>query len=514
MLLSATMKSPSIALALVSALAASGCVLEATGPDPDPDTASTPRDSQLDRGRNVWFNNTYGGEKFFAFLKVHPDPQKRIDIGFDKVAKTPRAQRFDVWGVINDPDCTANPAGGYDICPDPASSGVIGVRKTTLPDGSVMYGTSCASCHAGFDPLNPPDDPNEPDWDNIHATIGNQYLQIGKIFAANLAATDPRGFIFAAWPPGSVDTTLLFDDGIMNPGVITHFWAHKHRPTFEVGRSEPQLRNGQGGEDDLGGDIAAMRVYTNIGVCFQECVAPAVQQGRPISIDECRQRCPEFPPQQDLDDLSAFLASFEAPQYPGVPNKVVQAAGAAIFDRECAMCHAREGDLAKTITNDEINPLVVEGDNATNACRVLSTNWEQGKLWAEFSSQAYKDNIAAGNRGYRTMPLAGIWATAPFLHNQSIGTRPPADATPSERAAAFRSSMWELLSADRDPVVHTIPIPLGPFPAGTPTRLVFSSPDASGVAKCMDFVENRGHYYGSDLNVLEKAALIFWLQYQ
>jgi mono/diheme cytochrome c family protein len=510
------MRSQALVLSVLAPLA--GCAVDTFGPGggpPDPADEVGDLANHLESGRDVWFENTYGGEKFFAFLKQHPDPQKRIDIGFLNVATTPRANRFELWGVINDPDCTANPDGGMDLCDDPTSSGVIGIKKTVLPDGRILFGTTCASCHAGFDPLDPPDDPAEPEWDNIHATIGNQYLQIGRIFAANLPASDPRTLIFAAWPPGAVDTTLLFDDGIMNPGVITHFWAHKHRPAFEVGREDPQLRNGQGGEDDLGGDIAAMRVYTNIGVCFQECVAPAVVTGTPISIDACRASCPDFPPQEDLDDLGAFLASFEAPQYPGYAIKHLHDYGRSVFDASCAGCHARTGDLAKTITNDEINPLAVVGDQATNACRVLTTNWEEGKLWAEFSSDVYKDRVAAGDRGYRTMPLAGIWATAPFLHNQSVGTRPPADASVHERAAAYRSSMWELLSADREEVIHRIPVAVGPFPAGTPTRFVFSTPDpATGQARCMDFVENRGHTYGADLSIVQKTALIYWLQYQ
>src|SRR5678810_1424449 len=61
---------------------------------------------------------------------------------------------------------------------------------------------------------------------------------------------------------GSVDTTLLFNDGIMNPGVVTHFWEWPHRPTFDIGTGTMQLRNGQGGEDDVGPALAAIRVYT------------------------------------------------------------------------------------------------------------------------------------------------------------------------------------------------------------------------------------------------------------
>jgi hypothetical protein len=468
----------------------------------------------IEHGRAVWFETTYGGEKFFAFLKNHPDPARRIDIGFHNVAETPRDVRFDVWGVINDPDCVANPDGGLDLCDDPESSGIIGIRKKTLPNGAIMFGAACAACHAGFDPVHPPADPNDPGWDNIHATIGNSYIQFGDIFGANLAAGDPRAILFAAWPPGSVDTTLLFSDNIMNPGVVTHFWAHQHRPRFEVGLDEPKLRNGQGGEDDVGGDLAAIRVYTNIGVCFAECTAPAVATGQPIDVAACRQRCPDFPPQEDLDDMGEFLASHEAPQLPGPFLPGLYQLGRRTFDNNCASCHDRSGELRFAVTNDEVNPLAADPANATNACRSLTSNWEAGKLWAQFSSQVYKDRVTSGDRGYRTMPLAGIWATSPLLHNQSIGETAPADAHPWERVEYFWDAMWELLSDDRTPEVLTLPVPVGPFPAGTPLQYVFSRDPATGQVLCTDVVENRGHYFGADLRVWEKVALIHWLQYQ
>ncbi len=471
--------------------------------------------SALAHGRDVWFKNTYGGQKFFALLKNHPDPTRQIEIGFRNVIETPRALRFQTWGVINDPDCVANPAGGADLCPDPEATGVVGMRKFPGPNGAVMYGSSCASCHAGFDPLHPPADPNEPTWQNIHPTIGNQYTKFGKIFAANLPAIDPRRILFASWPDGAVDTQLLFSDNIHNPGVVTAFWEWQHRPTFDVGMDEEKLRNGQGGEDDVGADLAAVRVYTNIGVCFAECTAPALATGQPIDIAACKQSCADFPPEQDLADLGTFLGSFHAPKYPGSPaNHARFSRGKHVFKTTCAGCHETTGGKKAVLTNDEVNPMVDDPANATNACRAKSTMWERGQLWAEFSSETYKQRVEAGDRGYRTMPLGGIWATAPFTHNQSIGTWAPATATPAERADVFRASMQELLTANRTPKIHRIPVALGPFPAGTPTTLVFSRDPATGAVLCDDIVENHGHTYGADLDAADKDALIYWLQYQ
>jgi mono/diheme cytochrome c family protein len=470
--------------------------------------------SALEHGRNIWFNNTYGGEKFFTFLANHPDPAKRITIGFKNVVETPRAVRFDTWGVINDPDCVANPAGGADLCPDPTATGVVGMRKFPGPGGTTMYGSSCAGCHAGFDPLHPPANPNAPTWANIHATIGNQYAKFGKMFAANLAPTDPRGLVFASWADGTVDTQLLFSDNIHNPGVVTAFWEWPNRPLFEVGREEPQLRNGQGGEDDLGPDIAALRVYTNIGVCFQQCTAPAVALNKPIDLAACRASCPELPPEADLADLGAYLGSFRAPQFPGKPNAFLGATGEHVFNQNCRGCHDTRGGKKSVLSNDEVNALVADPANTTNSCRAKSTMWERNRLWAEFSSEEYKLRVEAGNRGYRTMPLGGIWSTAPFTHNQGIGYYAPPTASPIERALYFWASMDELLKPAREPKINRIPVALGPFPAGTPTTLVFSRDPSTGAVLCDDVVENHGHHYGSQLDAFSKVALIYWLQYQ
>lgn len=508
-----------VLVGIVVASSLAGCASDEDGRTRDGVEVGTESQavSARERGRRIWFENTYGGEKFFSgVLPYHPDPLKRLRVGFDAVVNTPRAQRFDVWGVINDPDCVANPAGGRDLCDDPESSGVIGIRyKGVFVDGTDMYGAACAACHAGFDPTRPPEDPNDPDWNNIHATIGNQYLDFGAVFGANLGPADVRAFMFAAWPRGAVDTTLLFSDNIMNPGVVTAFWEHETRPRFDVGLDEPTLRNGQGGEDDVG-DLAAVRVYTNIGVCFQECTLPAMATGSPIDVDACRQACPDYPPQQDLDDMTVFLASHRAPQYDGGPKDgAMYARGKQVFEATCAGCHDDDGQRRHALTSDEVIALTADPANTTNACRALTSNWEAGKLWAEFSSDVYKDRVAAGERGYRVMPVAGAWATTPLLHNQSIGDWAPADATPDERVQYFEAAMWELLSPARAPKVNVLPVTIpGVALEGTPLTYIFSRDPATGAVLCTDVVENRGHHYGAGLPDADKAALIHWLRYQ
>jgi hypothetical protein len=486
------------------------------GLDPGQETsrleaAAGDRDA-IQRGRDIWFKNTYGAERFFSLLPGEPF---RLPQAFEQLVNTPRAQRFAEWGVLNDPDCRVNPAGGMDICPDPEASGVVGIRVFRHDDGTRGFAIACASCHAGFDPLKPPRNPAEPTWANIHPTIGNQYAKFRKMFSDALPAADPRRLLFASWPDGAVDTTALFPDYINNPGVVTAFWNHPSRPTFDVDMDEHKMRNGQGGEDDVGGDLAALRVFTNIGACFVECVVGPMQAKQPIDIDTCYQTCPDMPPQNDLDDIVTFLASIKAPLYPQRPTNLVQyATGAVVFRHECASCHSDGGPGRPVLSNDEVNPLADDPVNATNACRALSTNWERGHLWAQFSSELYKDRVEAGDRGYRTMPLTGIWATSPFTHNQSIGSWAPATATPAQRAEVFRTSMLELLRSNRPPLVYRLPVAVGPFPAGTPLHQVFSRDPVTGQVLCEDYVENKGHTYGANLPSWQKEALIYWLRFQ
>ena len=69
----------------LGALIAGGCVA-----DDETVGEASHELSAMDHGRDIWFNNTYGGEKFFTFLANHPDPAKRITIGFKNVVETPR----------------------------------------------------------------------------------------------------------------------------------------------------------------------------------------------------------------------------------------------------------------------------------------------------------------------------------------------------------------------------------------------------------------------------------------
>jgi len=105
----------------------------------------------------------------------------------------------------------------------------------------------------------------------------------------------------------------------------------------------------------------------------------------------------------------------------------------------------------------------------TNLCAALASNALEGHVWDNFSSQSYKRRAAVGvvgikdpftgelrayvmpggGRGYQRAPsLVSIWASAPYLHNNSVGTF-TGDPSVEGRMRAFADGMEKLLWPER-----------------------------------------------------------------
>ncbi|HEU4611572.1 MAG TPA: hypothetical protein VFS15_05825, partial [Kofleriaceae bacterium] len=114
-----------ITLALVA-----GCADE-----PSTDTTSNQALTAAQQaGRETWLKATFGGEKFFSVLAPNV---LHLHLGLDAALTSPRATRFQEWGLINQPGCFQGTAatGFLDYCPDdPESAGVVGVRKKAVKD--------------------------------------------------------------------------------------------------------------------------------------------------------------------------------------------------------------------------------------------------------------------------------------------------------------------------------------------------------------------------------------------
>ena len=363
----------------------------------DPAKAQAARE-RVRRGRDVWFKGTFGNQDEIYQHFSRTTPNGINDIWYPWLDTRERSQRFTKYGLINDPDCKEGDASTYwwDKCPDPHSSGVLGYRKyfadpTTDQSGKVVFdpqtapfevdelkknkrfiiGHPCVQCHVGFDPTNPPANPNLPTWDNLSATIGNQHIKQPEMFFQGAPKDALARVALEAGRPGTIDTSLVANDFQNNPGTQNNIMDFQNRRVFTNRMKDPvtgEIREGltqhvlKGGEDSVGDHLALIRVYVNIGMCTEECWAPnfptpgsffgknAKQQ--PFRIAQCAKDCePWNYADAKMDDLAAFLVT-GGPTYllaaqdldakPGSAfvqlDKVPQ--GRKVFARECAACHS------------------------------------------------------------------------------------------------------------------------------------------------------------------------------
>lgn len=390
------------------------------------------------------------------------------------------------------------------------------------------------------------------------------------------------------------------------------------------------------GADSVGLAGALGRVYVSIGEYSQEwlgdhnvIVGGAPQ--RPFEVAKAQKGSVYWQATSErIRNLAKFLMKMTSTHLQDAPgaqrwlshDQVQLERGKIVFAENCARCHSSKQPPASIdrsspeylawmrtevlkpdfldnnfLSTEERIPVTVV---QTNAARALATNATAGHVWDDFSSQTYKELPSAGTMqlpspfdqstadfvlpeggpGYYRVPsLVGIWATAPFLHNNALG-KYTGDPSAAGRLAAFEDAMEQLLWPDKraglasvlrtdaesyieipvtylpkefEPLAHEGYLRIGPIPADTPINLLANAdldlsdsgkdvdriklmataqvallrirteklspddtqkvlqglvPDLLKMSKCPDFVEDHGHYFGTELSDRDKRALI------
>ena len=94
-------------------------------------------------------------------------------------------------------------------------------------------GMSCAFCHVGPSPVNPPKDPNAPAFANLSSSVGAQYMWVDRLFIHN--ANKPEGqknYMYQlahSFRPGAMDTSLISTDSINNPRTMNAVYGFAER---------------------------------------------------------------------------------------------------------------------------------------------------------------------------------------------------------------------------------------------------------------------------------------------
>ncbi|NJR54741.1 MAG: hypothetical protein HC768_09150 [Acaryochloris sp. CRU_2_0] len=621
-------------------------------------------------GLQTWYFWTGGNDKFFRdlstgkilsdskgyagtfdFLKLvdaRPpnDPVAQADKTFTPLQ---REDRFKTIGVINDPGCkAATETDEYglwlDNCnQDPHSTGIMGARKFKNPNFDPLkwnveeyykegaqveppyrIGLSCGICHISFNPLDPPQDPEHPSWQNLSGAIGNQYIREGGLFGRNLPKDDFIKELVELQPPGTSDTSRNATDHIDNPNAINSIFNLGDRPTFtEVmndGSEKEVYHILKDGADSVGLGEAAERVYVNIGVCSDEWlkhheIIAGIDPQTPFSREKALQpgTCDHdfyIKTASRMDNAAEFLKTIKPYHLADAPNgqayltkdEAVLSKGKKLFAHNCAQCHSSKQpprDLSvedyqawyeeSVLAADFLDHNFLSTDErysiteiGTNASRALGTNASGGHIWNDYSSKTFKElpspnalelenplktdqtlKFRPKTSGYYRVPsLISVWSSAPLLLNNSVG-KFTGDPSVAGRMEAFNDAIEKLLWPEkRDHVIKRTrqdtqldlkSIGLGAgkvtVPQGTPAKLVANlDPNnvplafiavpllqqplvsrlvAAGVNilpkgwvaplllkqnTAPDFVEDRGHVFGTDLPDEDKQALIEFIK--
>jgi hypothetical protein len=309
------------------------------------------------------------------------------------------------------------------------------------------------------------------------------------------------------------------------------------------------------GADSVGLVGALSRVYVSIGEYNEEWFRDhnALVGGkpqRPFEVAKAQKNSVYWQATMDrIPNLQKFLLKLEAPKLRNALGGTTYLThderqllrGKVAFAENCAGCHSSKQPFtpmdkkspeyaawmrAEVLKPDFLDNNFLSTDNRipvdivqSNACRALATNATRGHVWDNFSSETYKtlpavaaievvnpiDNslhkfrpVGGGPGYYRVPSLLGIWATAPFLHNNSVGNY-SGDPSVAGRMSAFNDAAEKLLWPERRlgerSIARTskesfieIPAPylppqlqslandgflrIGPIPAGTPIDLL------------------------------------------
>lgn len=554
------------------------------------------------KGRNTWLLWTAGNQVFW-------DRLARESYGLVDLLKTldsrRRSTRFAKMGLINEPGFRAAERPdqfglwlderveaappGVDESIYGRSSGVIGLRifpnpafddrarRAWSPDlyyGDPRYaadpklvrpyrvGVTCALCHVGPHPLDPPPDPENPRWEHLASAIGNQYLREGTVFAPGTVRGSFLWEMLNAQPPGTSDTSRTATDHINNPGAINAIFDLDARLAVAVPermadgetRRVPHIL--KDGADSIGVAGAVLRVYVNEGMYSQRWLTDhdplvGLRPQRPFRVAEAAKHSVYWQTTSErVGNLARFFARIKPMRLEAAPgglaylmaDEATMRRGQIVFADTCAVCHSSKQppadvepgtEAARQWHRDAVTRPDFRDDNflsterrysvariKTNACRALGTNAMAGHIWDDFSSATYKslDSVGvietfnplepskpfrfqAAGRGpgyYRVPSLVSMWASAPYLHNNSVGAF-TGDPSVEGRMRAFADGMEKLLWPERraglasvwttsedstiripeplvppllKPLVRNGVLEIGPIPRGTPINLV------------------------------------------
>jgi mono/diheme cytochrome c family protein len=179
---------------------------------------------------------------------------------------------------------------------------------------------------------------------------------------------------------------------------------------------------------------------------FERNISAAIGAGvTPESIDMPR-----------VERIAAWLQDLPPPPNPVVKNAAHEvAAGKDLYAHECQSCHGQPEQRWQGGRAGTVEPLAKVG---TDPMRLRSYTYEfVSNQWTIGADHAWRFRHFRKTNGYANMPLDGLWARAPYLHNGSVPTLRDLLARPStEPEDVLRKRANELRAAGDTAIAESV----------------------------------------------------------
>jgi RoxA-like, cytochrome c-like len=192
---------------------------------------------------------------------------------------------------------------------------------------------------------------------------------------------------------------------------------------------------------------------------------------------------------KQIDWLVSYLSEKQAPKFPFPVDEKLSQTGRAIFDANCARCHASE----RTGTRVPAEEVGTDKERLETWSKKAAI--ESNKVVRNFGIER-RGLVENEPSGYIAAFLDGIWLRAPYLHNGSVPSIRDLLKPVAERPTVFFRG-YDVLD----------PVNVGFVSEGEEAERVGTRYDVSERAS-----GNQGHEYGTKLSAKEKDALIEYLK--
>jgi hypothetical protein len=187
--------------------------------------------------------------------------------------------------------------------------------------------------------------------------------------------------------------------------------------------------------------------------------------------------------------LENYLGNLARPKYPFPIDQAKAKAGEAVFNRNCASCHASE----RTGTRVPVEEVGTDRERLRSWSKQAAI--ESNKIVRSFGIER-RGLVENEPSGYIAAFLDGIWLRAPYLHNGSVPTLRDLLKPVAQRPKVFYRG-YDVYD----------PVNVGFITQGKEAQRVGTKYDVSERSN-----GNQGHEYGVRLPAAEKEALIEYLK--